>query len=172
MLISKKPSVPSSRGSLLWAKWTRLWDKILISLRICTQKIYVLYRLETNSLLLPGPVRWGRSAINPLFLNLYISKPIRPFHGTWPHRGWHRDQGSPVDDLLFLSPTKDRLQPHRNLLQKFYETWALTVSTTTRKILIFQEQSRVQVSIWTPLQHNTHKKWHIPWPQPHIYSKL
>jgi len=34
-----------------------------------------------------------------------------------------------ADDLVLLSPTKKGLQQHLNLLQRFCQTWALTVNT-------------------------------------------
>jgi len=51
-----------------------------------------------------------------------------------------------ADDLVLLSPTKEGLQQHLNLLQRFCQTWALTVNTVKTKRMIFQKQYRNQVT--------------------------
>lgn len=48
------------------------------------------------------------------------------------------------DDLVLLSPTKEGLQQHLKLLQRFCQTWALTMNTAKTKIMIFQKQARNQ----------------------------
>lgn len=54
-----------------------------------------------------------------------------------------------ADDLVLLSPTKEGLQQHLDLLHKFSQTWALTVNRTKTKIMIFQKRPS--------LQHHKHK---------------
>jgi hypothetical protein len=49
-----------------------------------------------------------------------------------------------ADDLVLLSPTKDGLQQHLNLLHKFCQIWALTVNHSKTKIMVFQKGSSCQ----------------------------
>ena len=49
-----------------------------------------------------------------------------------------------ADDLVLMSPTKEGLQQHLNLLHTFCQSWALTVNPKKTKIMIFQKQSRSQ----------------------------
>lgn len=49
-----------------------------------------------------------------------------------------------ADDLVLLSPTKEGLQQHLDLLHQFSQTWALTVNLTKTKIMIFQKRSSPQ----------------------------
>ena len=44
-----------------------------------------------------------------------------------------------VDDLVLLSPTKEGLQQHLDLLHRFCQTWALTVNLSKTKIMVFQK---------------------------------
>ena len=50
------------------------------------------------------------------------------------------------DDLVLLSPTREGLQQHLSQLDKYCQTWALTVNQPTTKVLIFQKRSRLQRS--------------------------
>ena len=45
-----------------------------------------------------------------------------------------------ADDLVLLSPTKEGLQQHLDILHKFSQTWALTVNLTKTKIMIFEKR--------------------------------
>ena len=45
-----------------------------------------------------------------------------------------------ADDLVLLSPTKEGLQQHLDLLHKFSQTWALTVNQAKTKIMIFEKR--------------------------------
>ena len=49
-----------------------------------------------------------------------------------------------ADDLVLLSPTKEGLQQHLDLLHKFSQTWALTVNLAKTKIMIFQKRQNHQ----------------------------
>ena len=64
-----------------------------------------------------------------------------------------------ADDLVLMSPTKEGLQQHLNLLHTFCQSWALTVNPKKTNIMIFQKQSWSQDSTHyfyldtTKLQH-------------------
>ena len=49
-----------------------------------------------------------------------------------------------ADDLVLLSPTAQGLQQGLDLLEKYRQTWALTVNMKKSKIMIFQKRSRSQ----------------------------
>ena len=44
------------------------------------------------------------------------------------------------DDLVLLSPTKEGLQQHVDLLQSCCQTWTLTVNHSKTKIMLFQKK--------------------------------
>jgi hypothetical protein len=47
-----------------------------------------------------------------------------------------------AEDLVLLSPTKEGLQQHLDLLYRFCQTWALTVNFRAQtKIMVFQKRS-------------------------------
>ena len=67
-----------------------------------------------------------------------------------------------VDDLVLLSPTKEGLQQHLDLMHRFCQTWALTVSLSKTEIMVLP---RPQIQI--PSRHRcprAHKKLYIPRP--------
>ena len=45
---------------------------------------------------------------------------------------------------MLLSPTKEGLQQHLDLLHRFCQTWALTVNVSKTKIMVFQKRSSCQ----------------------------
>ena len=45
-----------------------------------------------------------------------------------------------ADDLVLLSPTKEGLQQHLDLLHSLSQTWALTVNLSKTKIMIFEKR--------------------------------
>ncbi len=45
-----------------------------------------------------------------------------------------------ADDLVLLSPTKEGLQQHLDLLHSFCQSWALSVNPKKTKIMIFQKR--------------------------------
>ena len=47
-------------------------------------------------------------------------------------------------DLVLLSPPKEGLQQHLDLMHRFYQTWALTVNLSKAKIVVFQKRSSCQ----------------------------
>ena len=47
-----------------------------------------------------------------------------------------------ADDLVLLSPTKEGLQQHLDLLHSSSQTWALTVNLSKTKIMIFEKRPR------------------------------
>ena len=49
-----------------------------------------------------------------------------------------------ADDLVLLSPTKEGLQQHLDILHRFCQTWALTVNLIKTKIMVFQKRSSRQ----------------------------
>ena len=49
-----------------------------------------------------------------------------------------------ADDLVLLSPTKEGLQQHLDILHRFCQTWALTVNLSKTKIMVFQKRSSLQ----------------------------
>ena len=49
-----------------------------------------------------------------------------------------------ADDLVLLSPTKQGLQQHLDLLHRFCQTWALTVNLSKTKIMVFQKRTSCQ----------------------------
>ena len=49
-----------------------------------------------------------------------------------------------ADDLVLLSPTKEGLQQHLDLLHRFCQTWTLTVNLSKTKLMLFQKRSRCQ----------------------------
>ena len=49
-----------------------------------------------------------------------------------------------ADDLVLLTPTKEGLQQHLDLLHRFCQTWALTVNLSKTKIMVFQKRSSCQ----------------------------
>ena len=49
-----------------------------------------------------------------------------------------------ADDLVLLSPTREGLQQHLDLLHKFSQTWALTVNLTKTKVMIFEKRPNLQ----------------------------
>ena len=44
------------------------------------------------------------------------------------------------DDLVLLSPTKEGLQQHLDLMHRLCQTWALTVNLSKTKIMVFQKR--------------------------------
>ena len=50
-----------------------------------------------------------------------------------------------ADDLVLLSPTKEGLQQHLDLLHSFSQTWALTVNLSKTKIMIFEKRSSLNI---------------------------
>ena len=49
-----------------------------------------------------------------------------------------------ADDLVLLSPTKEGLQQHLDLLHIFCQTWALRVNLSMTKIMVFQKRFSCQ----------------------------
>ena len=49
-----------------------------------------------------------------------------------------------ADYLVLLSPTKEGLQQHLDLLHRFCQTWALTVNLSKTKIMVSQKRSICQ----------------------------
>ena len=49
-----------------------------------------------------------------------------------------------ADDLMLLSPTKEGLQQHLDLMHRFCQTWALTINLSKTKIMVFQKRSSHQ----------------------------
>ena len=45
-----------------------------------------------------------------------------------------------ADDLVLLSLTEEGLQQHLDLLDRFCQTWALTVNLSKTKIMVFQKR--------------------------------
>ena len=45
-----------------------------------------------------------------------------------------------ADDLVLLSPTREGLQQHLDLLHSFSPTWALTVNLGKTKIMMFEKR--------------------------------
>jgi len=90
-------------------------------------------------------VRQGCS-LSPTLFNIYINELAKTLEqSTTP--------GIPLadtevkcllfaDDLVLLSPTKEGLQQHLDLLHKFSQMWALTVNLAKTKIMIFQKRHK------------------------------
>ena len=88
-------------------------------------------------------VRQGCS-LSPTLFNIYINELAKTLEqSTTP--------GVPLadtevkcllfaDDLVLLSPTKEGLQQHLDLLHKFSQTWALSVNLAKTKVMIFQKR--------------------------------
>ena len=51
-----------------------------------------------------------------------------------------------ADDLVLLSPTKEGLKQHLDILYRFYQTWALTVNLSKTKIMVFQKMSTARTT--------------------------
>jgi hypothetical protein len=60
-----------------------------------------------------------------------------------------------ADDLVLLSPSKQGLQQHLDLLAKFCQNWALTVNQMKTKIMILQQKPRCQENKFTFTQGST-----------------
>ena len=45
-----------------------------------------------------------------------------------------------ADDLVLLSPTKQGLQQHLDILHRYCQTWALTVNLSKTRIMVFQKR--------------------------------
>ncbi len=88
--------------------------------------------------------------LSPILFNLYINELANQLESsTAPGLTLNNTEIRGLlyaDDLVLLSPTKEGLQQHLNLLQRFCQTWALTVNTAKTKIMIFQKQHRNQVT--------------------------
>ena len=100
-------------------------------------------------------VRQGCS-LSPTLFNIYINELARALEKS-------AAPGLPLlesevkcllfaDDLVLLSPTKEGLQQHLDLMHRFCQTWALTVNLSKTKIMVFQKRS----------SHQDHKyKFHL-----------
>ena len=65
---------------------------------------------------------------------------------------------------MLLSPTKEGLQQHLDLLHRFCQTWALTVNLSKTKIMVFQKRSSCQdhkckFHLDTVAREHTKKDW-------------
>ena len=47
-----------------------------------------------------------------------------------------------ADDLVLLSPTKEGLQQHLDLLHRFCQAWAMTVNLSKTKIMVDRTTNR------------------------------
>uniref|UniRef100_A0A671UAW8 ribonuclease H n=1 Tax=Sparus aurata TaxID=8175 RepID=A0A671UAW8_SPAAU len=86
--------------------------------------------------------------LSPILFNLYINEfACQLDQSTSPGLNLNGTEVKGLlyaDDLVLLSPTKEGLQQHLNLLHTFCQSWALTVNPKKTKIMIFQKQSRSQ----------------------------
>lgn len=71
-----------------------------------------------------------------------------------------------ADDLVLLSPTKEGLQQHLDLLNNFCQSWALSVVPKKTKIMIFQKRPSRQD------QHHSFKLGHMPLEHAQDYTYL
>ena len=71
-----------------------------------------------------------------------------------------------ADDLVLLSPTKEGLQQHLDLLNNFCQSWALSVNPKKTKIMIFQKRPNRQD------QHHSFKLNHMPLEHTRDYTYL
>ncbi|CDQ65370.1 unnamed protein product [Oncorhynchus mykiss] len=100
-------------------------------------------------------VRQGCS-LSPTLFNIYINKLARALERS-AATGLTLLESEVkcllfADDLVLLSPTKEGLQQHLDLLHRFCQTWALTINLSKTKIMVFQKRS----------SHQDHKyKFHL-----------
>ena len=104
---------------------------------------------KTESFFQKRGVRQGCN-LSPALFNIYINKLAKQIENS-PASGL-KLQDTEIkcllyaDDLVLLSPTREGLQQHLSQLDKYCQTWALTVNQPTTKVLIFQKRSRLQRS--------------------------
>ena len=96
------------------------------------------------------------SSLSPTLFNIYINELARALE-QFTASGLTLLESEAkyllfAEDLVLLSPTKEGLQQHLELLHRFYQTWALTVNLSKSKIMVFQKRS----------SHQDHKyKFHL-----------
>ena len=90
-------------------------------------------------------VRQGCS-LSPTLFNIYINELAKQLEqSAAPGLTLHDSNVQFLlyaDDLVLLSPTEEGLQ--QNILEKFCQTWALTINPHKNKVLVFQKRSRPQ----------------------------
>ena len=102
---------------------------------------------KTESFFQRRGVRQGCN-LSPTLFNIYINELSKQIENS-PAPGL-KLQDTEIkclfyaDDLVLLSPTKEGLQQHLSELDKYCQTWALTVNQTKTNVLIFQKRSRPQ----------------------------
>ena len=92
-------------------------------------------------------VRQGCSLIPTLF-NIYVNKLARALEqSATPGLTLLKSKVKCLlfaDDLVLLTPTKEELQQHLDLLHRFCQTWTLKVNLSKTKFMVFQKSSSRQ----------------------------
>ncbi len=86
--------------------------------------------------------------LSPTLFNIYINElALSLERSAAPGLALHDSQIRCLlyaDDLVLLSPTKHGLQQNLDLLEQYWQSWALTVNLKKTNIMIFQKRSRSQ----------------------------
>ncbi len=83
-------------------------------------------------------------SLSPVLFNIYINELLRALDQSAAPGLTLLDTEVKcllfADDLVLLSPTKEGLQQHLDLLHSFCQSWALSVNPKKTKIMIFQKR--------------------------------